>query len=90
VLRAYRWIWLPFEFFGYWVRAAYKNGMCLSQFIPQPFKFNGGLHSSVSTEKRNHLPEQFNSLVLNLSAANQRRNGGQESLAARSRILHEF
>jgi hypothetical protein len=48
----------------------------------QPFKLNGGLHSSVSTEKRVHIPEQFNSLVLNLSAANQRRNGGQESLAA--------
>jgi hypothetical protein len=40
-----------------WVRAAYKNGMCFSQFISQPFKLNCGFHSSVSTENRNHLPE---------------------------------
>ena len=35
------------------------------QFIPQLFKFNGGLHSAFSTKKRNHTPpNQYNSLVL--------------------------
>ena len=58
-----------------------KHWCLREQFIPQLFKFNGCLHSAFSTKKRNHLPEPYNSL-LNISAANQWRNGGQESLAA--------
>jgi len=63
--------------------------VCLEQFIPQLFKLNSGLYPSFSTKNPNSFPKHYNSLVLNLSAPNQRRNGGQESLAARPRVFHK-
>jgi hypothetical protein len=89
VLCAYRCIWPPFEFLGHQVRTAQMKRVCLDQFIPQLFKFNGSLYPSFSTKNPNSFPKHDNSLVLSLSAPNQRRNGGQESLAAWPLVLHE-
>ena len=61
----------------------------LSQFIPQLLKFNGGLYSAFSAKNPHSFAQHEDCLPPHLGLADQRLEGGQESLAVRPHLFHE-